>query len=94
MSAKARRTFRIIGSTSFTWNQASAAAGAAGSTTTSVPGAEPGDSVLVTPLAHTTGIVHSGIVSAPGVVTVRGQNVTSGAIDPAVTSFAVLVLRP
>jgi hypothetical protein len=94
MSAKARRTFRTIGSTSFTWDQASTAAGAAAVTTTSVPGAQPGDSVLVTPLTHTAGIVYTGIVSAKSVVPVRGQNVTAGAVDPASTSLAVLVLRP
>jgi len=94
MPAKARRTFRTIGSTTLSWNQSSTSAGAGATTTTTVPGAQVGDSVLVTPFTHTTGIVYSGIVSANSIVTVRGQNVTAGAVDPALVSLAVLVLRP
>ena len=48
----------------------------------------------MTPLAQTTGIVYSGTVSAASTVTVRGQNVTAGTIDPASTTFSVIVLRP
>ena len=94
MSAKARRTFRTIGSATVAWNQASTAAGAASTTTASIPGAQPGDAVLVTPFAQTTGIVYSGTVTAASTVTVRGQNVTASTIDPAATTFAVIVLRP
>ena len=94
MSAKARRTFRTIGSATVAWNQGSTGAGAASATTASIPGAQPGDAVLVTPFAQTTGIVYSGAVTATSTVTVRGQNVTTGSIDPAATTFSVLVLRP
>ncbi len=94
MSAKARRTFRTIGSATITWNQASTVAWAGATTNADVPGAQPGDAVLVTPLAPTAGMVYSATVSAASAVTVRGQNVTASTIDPASTTFAIIVLRP
>jgi hypothetical protein len=94
MSAKARRTFRTIGSATITWNQASTTAWAGATTTANVPGAHLGDAVLVTPLVPTAGILYSATVSGASTVTVRGQNVTASTIDPASTTFAIIVLRP
>jgi hypothetical protein len=94
MSAKARRTFRTIGSATITWNQASTSAGTGVTTTAAIPGARQGDAVIVTPLVPTAGIIYSATVSAASTVTVRGQNVTAITIDPAATTFAIIVLRP
>jgi hypothetical protein len=94
MSAKARRTFRTIGSATVNWNQASTAAGTGVTTTAAIPGAQQGDAVIVTPLVPTAGILYSATVSGPSTVIVRGQNVTASTIDPAATTFAIIVLRP
>lgn len=77
---------------SLTHNFGSIAAGAQGTTTTTVTGALVDHCVIVTPQTNTSGIVYWGFVSATDTVTVVAQNATSGAIDPASTTFNILVL--
>lgn len=65
--------------------------------TVSVPGANVGDQVSVTPAAGApanAGIVLDGYVTAANVVTVYPSNVTAGAIDPASATYNVNVRRP
>lgn len=64
-------------------------------TTIDVPGAAVGDDVLVsTPGgAPTPGIILSARVTAANVVTLRAQNVTAGAVDPASMLYSVRVLK-
>lgn len=63
--------------------------------TISVPGAAVGDDVAGPFLsgAPTAGIIYSARVSAANVVTVRAQNVTGGAVDPASTEYRVIVFK-
>lgn len=97
MAAKTRRYpgIRFFGSiTGFIWDQGSTTTGAVGTTTTNIAEASIGDVVAVQPATPTTGIVYSGYVSAATVVTIIGQNVTSGTIDPASKTFTITVTRP
>ena len=63
--------------------------------TISVPGAAVGDDVAGPFLnaAPTAGIIYSARVSAANVVTVRAQNVTAGAVDPASAEHRVIVWK-
>jgi hypothetical protein len=63
------------------------------STTAAVDKARQGDAVQVTPLAHTAGISYCGVVTAADTVTIYAQNFTAGAIDPASTTFRIIVLQ-
>lgn len=63
------------------------------STTLTVTGARSGDAVLVTPSADTAGIAVSGVVTADNTVTIYAKNYTAGAIDPASTTFRVIVFQ-
>lgn len=74
-------------------NFGSIAALSQASTTITVTGARSGDAVLVTPSADTAGIVFSGVVTANDVVTIYAKNYTAGAIDPASTTFRVIVFQ-
>lgn len=63
------------------------------STTVTVTGARSGAVVLVTPLADTSGVIYSGVVTANDTVTIYAKNYTAGAIDPASTTFRVIVFQ-
>jgi hypothetical protein len=61
--------------------------------TITVTGAVVGDAVFLgLPTATTAGIIHEAYVSAADTVTVRANNFTSGAIDPAAMTFRVVVM--
>ena len=66
------------------------------STTVAVAGARTDGvpTVLVTPSLNTAGIVYKGVVTADNVVTVYALNTTAAPIDPASTTFRVVVLQP
>lgn len=69
-------------------------AGSSANLTISVPGATVGDTATCCPITTAyppTGIVLSATVGAAGVVTVRAQNVTAGAIDPPNAVVVVVV---
>lgn len=69
------------------------AAGAQASTTVTVRGARSGAAVIVTPSADVAGIIFTGVVSANDTVTLYAKNHTSGAINPPITTFRVIVLQ-
>lgn len=66
------------------------------STTVTVTGARTDDTpvVLVTPSANTAGIHYKGVVTADNTVTLYALNTTAAGIDPASTTFRVVVLQP
>lgn len=85
---------QILKSLGVSLNFASIAAGATGSLTTAVAGAEVGDPVLVQPAAALTeNILVYGYVSAAGVVTVIACNQTAAPIDPAALDYNVFVWK-
>jgi hypothetical protein len=63
------------------------------STTVSIKGARAGDAVQITPLADTAGIVYSGVVTSADTVTVYAKNYTAAAVDPASTTFRIIVIQ-
>lgn len=71
----------------------SIAAASQASATVTVTGARDGSAVLVTPSADTTGISYSGVVTANDTVTIYAKNFTAGAINPASTTFRVIVFQ-
>lgn len=66
------------------------------STTVTVTGARTTDtpSVIVTPSANTAGVHYKGVVTANDTVTLYALNTTAAAIDPASTTFRIVVLQP
>lgn len=66
------------------------------STTVTIIGVRSTDTptVLVTPSVNTAGIHYKGVVTADDTVTLYALNTTAAAIDPASTTFRVLVLQP
>lgn len=66
------------------------------STTVTVSGARTYDTptVLVAPSANTAGIHFKGVVTADDTVTLYALNTTAAGIDPASTTFRVVVLQP
>ena len=59
-----------------------------------VPGAEPGDLVLLgVPIARDPGVNYSAYVQAANKVRILAQNTTAGSIDPPVGVFHVAVLK-
>jgi hypothetical protein len=62
-------------------------------TTVTIPGVKQGDSVHVTPLADTVGIIPKGVVTADDTVSVFVCNFTAGAINPASTVYRVVVIQ-
>jgi hypothetical protein len=73
---------------------ASVAAGAAGSATVAVPGAQVGDDVVLCPtVAPTTALVFQAYVSDVDEVTVEARNLTAAAIDQAATTYRVIVFK-
>lgn len=66
------------------------------STTVTVTGARTMDTptVLVTPSANTAGIHYKGVVTGDDTVTLYALNTTALAIDPASTTFRIVVLQP
>jgi len=76
-----------------THNFGSINGGAEATTTVTITGVAENDSVLVTPSINTAGIHYTGVVTAVDTVTIYAKNFTSGAIDPASTTFAVIVFQ-
>jgi hypothetical protein len=66
------------------------------STTVTVEGARTMDTptVIVTPSLNTAGVHYKGVVTADDTVTIYALNTTAVGIDPASTTFRVLVLQP
>ncbi len=66
------------------------------STTVTVTGARTDStpSVTVTPSVNTAGIHYKGVVTGDDTVTLYALNTTAAGIDPASTTFRVLVLQP
>lgn len=66
------------------------------STTVTVTGARALDTptVIITPSANTAGVVFKGVVTADDTVTLYALNTTASDINPASTTFRVLVLQP
>lgn len=62
-------------------------------TTVTVTGARSGDAVHVSSGTPTTGIIIDGYVSASDTVTIRAQNFTAGTINPASSTFRVIVFQ-
>jgi hypothetical protein len=61
--------------------------------TVTIVGVRHGDAVTVTPLVQTTGIFYKAHVSANDTVSVYACNFTAGAVNPASTSFRIVVLQ-
>ena len=61
--------------------------------TVTIPGVRSGDSVQVTPLVDTAGIIYKGVVTANDTVSLYACNFTAGAINPASTTIRVVVLQ-
>lgn len=73
---------------------ASIAAQSTNTTTATVTGAAVGDTVNVNPGATPpAGVIFSAYVSAANTVTVRAQNITGGAIDPASDTYRLTVFQ-
>lgn len=58
-----------------------------------VTGARSGSVVSVTPLANTAGIFYTGVVTSDDTVTLYAKNFTAGPINPASTTFRIIVLQ-
>lgn len=83
----------LVGSASLDF--ASIAAGASATLTIAVAGAATADRVVLTPPATLpNGVVPVAYVSAADTVTVRLNNVTASAIDPAAMTYLVTVIKP
>lgn len=63
------------------------------STAVTVTGARSGDSVSVTPSTNTSGVIYTGVVTANDAVTLYAKNFTAGAINPASTTFRIIVFQ-
>ena len=61
--------------------------------TVTITGAREGDIVIVTALVDTVGIVYKGIISANDTAALFACNFTAGAINPASTTFRIIVLQ-
>jgi hypothetical protein len=73
----------------------STAANAISTQTVTVPGALPGDAVILGPPAGIeAGFLWAGFVSAADIVTIRLAKITSGTVDPAAANWTVRVIRP
>jgi hypothetical protein len=89
----AQNAYRVLTGTA-TLDFPSTAAASTSTLTISVPGAQVNDAVILgLPAVMTSGLVYDAYVSAPGTVTVRTQNLTAGALDPAAAVFKVAVLQ-
>lgn len=55
--------------------------------------ARPGDAVIVTPSTDTAGIIFTGYVAGNDAVRVLAKNFTSAVINPALTTFRIIVLQ-
>jgi hypothetical protein len=78
------------------WTPGSVGAGSSTSTTVSITGAVGGDGVVVTKVSggYSNGEIYDAWVSAPGVVTVRVHNVSSGgATYGTATDYNVIVIK-
>lgn len=65
----------------------------AASASLTITGAAVTDVVLVQPDTQTSGIKFDGYVSAIDTVTIRAMNFTAGSIDPASTTFRVILFK-
>lgn len=63
------------------------------SSAVTVTGARAGDAIQVTPAANTSGVLYAGVVTADNTVMVYAKNFTAGAINPASTTFRIIVLQ-
>lgn len=61
--------------------------------TVTITGVRQGDAVIVTPLADTVGIAYKAIVTGNDTVSVFACNFTAGSINPASTTFRIIVLQ-
>lgn len=61
--------------------------------TVTVTGARQGDAVQVQPLGYVGGIIYKGAVTADDTVSVYACNFTTASIDPASTTFRIIVLQ-
>ncbi len=59
----------------------------------SVSGARSGATVLVSPSINTAGVIYQAVVTANDVITLYAKNFTAGSIDPADTSFVLIILQ-
>ena len=81
-------------SSTYTIDFASIAAGGTATSVQTLTGAKVGATcVLGLPAAPSAGIVFDAYVSAADQVTVRAQNLTGGAIDPASATYRVTVIN-
>lgn len=69
------------------------AAASEASTTVTVTGARANDVVAVTPSVNTAGVIYAGVVTANNTVTIYAKNFTAGGINPASTTFRVIVFQ-
>jgi hypothetical protein len=82
-----------------TWNKtlthdfATLIAEATDSATLTIKGARQGDGVQVTPYEATAGVVYYGVVTANDTVTIYAQNCKSVSVNPASTTFRVIVFQ-
>ncbi|MGZ5799237.1 MAG: hypothetical protein ACXWJZ_01230 [Burkholderiaceae bacterium] len=58
-----------------------------------INGVRTGDAVSVTPLADTAGLIYKGIVTADDTVSLYACNFTASNINPASTTFRIIVLQ-
>lgn len=89
----ALKGFRRSMSATVTRDFGSIVAQSQASLTASVTGAQPGNTVLVSPSADVSGIIFSGVVTGLDVVTIYAKNFTSGTIDPPSLSFQITVIQ-
>ena len=61
--------------------------------TVTIPGVRQGDAVDVTPFSDTSGIKYKALVTADDTVSVFACNFTAGSINPASTTFRIIVLQ-
>lgn len=61
--------------------------------TLNVPGVRVGDAVMLTAAADVSGVIFTGTISAPGVISVTAKNITAAPVNPAPQSFRFLVFQ-
>jgi hypothetical protein len=61
--------------------------------TVTIVGVRAGDVAIVSPLVKTAGIIYDAVVTANDTVSVYAENITGGAINPASTTFRIIVFQ-
>ena len=61
--------------------------------TKTIPDAQIGDAVIVTPLDETPGLIYKGVVTAVDTVSLYACNFTAAPINPNSTTFRIVVLQ-